>query len=613
MKSEENKQQKTSGINKGKLKIGDNWNAITIIALSQTNPLKAIAEFVENSIDAGAKNITILRGRERGEYYLKIIDDGAGIPLDNEGIPDFKYVATHICDSIKKRLKQEGKTGIQGEFGIGLLSFWIVGERLILTCAGSDNQTYQMEMRKDKPGYTITKKKYLFAYQGTELVIHPLLPGIRQLTGEKIQNYLASELRDRIKKSGVYIKIKDRTARKEFIVKPRNFTGRLLHDFFPIQTKEGEIYFELYLNSYNSDNRIHISRMGTRVLSNITILDRFRKEPWTNGYIQGMIDVPFLTLTPGTRDGIVQDNKYALFVSKITPIEEKLKGIIEQEKKAEEEKASRDILKSVKNAFKEAFLALSREEYNWLDIYSVGKGKRKKPDTESAMISSDIEEESRGIPEKSEELILSPGDEQKFFEHPGPLYKAIISPSSAVVKVNGEKNFRVFPRDRNKRIIEHGIDVVWEIKDGGGSLENIENEVVTYKAPDEPGITILQAVVAQDESICSAEAIITVSDSLINKDKNKESEHQKGLPGYTFKRAPGQLWRSMYDKKNNIIIINNGHADYVYASRKRSRKLKYICKLYAKELVLINFMGYSTEDLLEHMVELSMYTEENLK
>jgi len=31
---------------RGKLKIGDDWNAITIIALSQSNPLKAIAELV---------------------------------------------------------------------------------------------------------------------------------------------------------------------------------------------------------------------------------------------------------------------------------------------------------------------------------------------------------------------------------------------------------------------------------------------------------------------------------------------------------------------------------------------------------------------------------------
>ncbi len=42
---------------RGRLKIGDDWNAIRIIALSQSNPLKAIAEFVENSIDAHAKTV----------------------------------------------------------------------------------------------------------------------------------------------------------------------------------------------------------------------------------------------------------------------------------------------------------------------------------------------------------------------------------------------------------------------------------------------------------------------------------------------------------------------------------------------------------------------------
>ena len=107
----------------GKLRIGDHWSAISIIALSQDNPLKAVAEFVENSIDARAGNINIVRGRQRGEPYLKIIDDGEGVRRDEAGVPDFRYVATHICDSIKKRLKRDGAQGIQGEFGIGLLSF----------------------------------------------------------------------------------------------------------------------------------------------------------------------------------------------------------------------------------------------------------------------------------------------------------------------------------------------------------------------------------------------------------------------------------------------------------------------------------------------------------
>ena len=105
----------------GKLRIGDDWNATRIIALSQSNPLKAIAEFVENSIDAHAKTITITRGKEHGAHYLAIKDDGEGVPRNEDGLPDFKYVATHICDSIKRRLKADGHgAGLQGEFGIGL-------------------------------------------------------------------------------------------------------------------------------------------------------------------------------------------------------------------------------------------------------------------------------------------------------------------------------------------------------------------------------------------------------------------------------------------------------------------------------------------------------------
>jgi hypothetical protein len=58
----------------GKLRIGDDWNAITIIALSQDNPLKAVAELVENSIDAEASSIAITRGCERGDLYLELLD-----------------------------------------------------------------------------------------------------------------------------------------------------------------------------------------------------------------------------------------------------------------------------------------------------------------------------------------------------------------------------------------------------------------------------------------------------------------------------------------------------------------------------------------------------------
>jgi hypothetical protein len=151
----------------GRLRIGDDWNAITIIALSQDNPLKAVAELVENSIDAGARNVTITRGRRGGEQYLTVSDDGEGVRRNKAGEPDFHYVATHICDSIKRRLRAEGAHGIQGEFGIGLLSFWTVGEHLAMSSSGADGRTYEMRMRKGDPSYAVVRRRILHAEPGT--------------------------------------------------------------------------------------------------------------------------------------------------------------------------------------------------------------------------------------------------------------------------------------------------------------------------------------------------------------------------------------------------------------------------------------------------------------
>jgi hypothetical protein len=86
----------------------------------------------------------------------------------------------------------------------------------------------------------------------------------------------------------------------------------------------------------------------------------------------------------------------------------------------------------------------------------------------------------------------------------------------------------------------------------------------------------------------------------------------QGLPGYTFERAPGEAWRSKFDVKGNVIVVNNGHRDFVFASRSKSLKLRYLVRLDAKELVMLNFAGMPADQLLERMVELSLRTEEHL-
>ncbi len=42
-------------------------------------------------------------------------------------------------------------------------------------------------------------------------------------------------------------------------------------------------------------------------------------------------------------------------------------------------------------------------------------------------------------------------------------------------------------------------------------------------------------------------------------------------------------------------------------------QLRYLVRLYVKELVLKNFAGLAADQLLERMIELSLYAEEKLK
>ncbi|MCK5082784.1 MAG: ATP-binding protein, partial [Candidatus Omnitrophica bacterium] len=429
---------KSDRVKSGQLKIGDTWNAITIIALSQNNPLKAIAEFVENSIDAKAKKIMIIRGRSKGKTFLKIADNGEGVPKDKDGQPNFKYVATHICDSIKRQLKKEGIEGVQGEFGIGLLSFWTIGKALTLRSSGTDGQIYQMKMVRGTPGYHITKSRSFAPMEGTELVITDLLPGLRQLSGDKIQRYLASELRDRIRKSGIEVRVLDRVTRSEYLVEPRKFNGQLIHHKSILSEPFGEIYTEIYLNAPSQENHVALYRSGTRVVPSLDHLDVFDKEPWASQYFQGLIDAPFLNLTPGTRDGLIRDEQFSQFADALSSLEEQLNAIVAQQQQQQDEASNRHILKSVQKALREALLILPEEEYDWFEVYSKGNGPKQKEIADVMPYAVENFDSHQKLTQTTVEE--TPEDKQtQFFEYAGPLHRTQILPASCTLVIKQQR------------------------------------------------------------------------------------------------------------------------------------------------------------------------------
>ena len=141
------------------------------------------------------------------------------------------------------------------------------------------------------------------------------------------------------------------------------------------------------------------------------------------------------------------------------------------------------------------------------------------------------------------------------------------------------------PRDRSRQRVVEDLQFLWEITEGGGSLSDARNQEIEYLAPATPGLARLKVSVTQRAITCVAEALITVSATL-EAGVNSTTVTARGLPGYTFERAAGELWRSRFDVERNLIIVNNGHRDFVFARKNRAWLL--FSASYVKELVLRN-------------------------
>ena len=594
---------------RGQLRIGDHWNAITILALSQSNPLKAIAEFVENSIDAGATKVHIFRGKKNGQSYLRIVDNGNGIPKDESGIPDFKYVATHICNSIKRHLKARGAQGIQGEFGIGLLSFWTVGEQLTLRSADQSGHVHQMIMRRSEPGYEISKSRALLAESGTELIVQPLLPGLKLVNGEKLQWFIGMELRNRLLGRGVEVYIHDLVSRNEYVVEPQRFEGRKL----ALSEIQG-LKHEIYLNSQSSSHRVGLYRQGTRVFEDIQSIPDLDPSVWGSGYFAGFLEWPDIQLTPGSRLGVIQDEKYETMVRAIVLLEALLREEMSLLKKAEEEEASRATHATLHRAFRDALGLLPPEEYDWFELRGLRDRNTKIASGDaSTAFAKEAETGAERVSEEEGEVGSKP-IQPAFFEFPGPLFSVRIAPASCLVPVEKEKKLRAIARDRKGTPVSEGLRYRWEILDApnGGILLHADQQEVSFQAPAEPCVIQIRVVVIQAGVEVSADAVVTVTDSLVSQ-RAETSKPYKGLPSFTYERSPGELWRSRFDAERNLISVNSGHRDFLFASSKPNLKLRYLVRLFSKELVLANFQGLSQVEIVDRQIEVSLRAEEFLK
>jgi hypothetical protein len=588
----------------GRLQIGDQWNAITIIAHSQTHPLKAICELTENAIDAGARHVRIVRRRSKGQLYLELEDDGRGVAADESGLPDFQRIATHLCDSMKRHLTATQRRGVHGEFGIGLLSFWSLGEELRMISGGNGTPLRELCLVRGQQEYEIRPVKGRLATVGTRVVVGPLLEATKNLvTGEKIARYLSAELRDRIRATGVAIDVADPVARRQMRVTPREFEGERLEIPRRYATPLGDVSVEIYARADDATDPAGISlcKDGTRVLATVTELLPFQNAPWNDRRLVGLVDFEPLTLAPGTRSGVVPDAAFEALVAVAPAIERDILETLASREQAEAERASRQLLKQVHKAFASALADLPAEDYLFFDIPK-----------QSPVLQSNAGGAGESLAVRGADATGGPTGSTDpraaptlFAVEPGPL---------ATIRITPRHPRR--PPGRGCRLMAtaidaQGVEVVaglvwsWKVVAGAATLEPDGEACVVTSATT--GMVVVEAVARQ----FLIEATDRVDVKFVEPTQG-EGDGGRGLPSYRLEAEHGQPWRSRYDSAANEIVINSAHRDFLASRSSPARHRRYIGKLYGKEVVLTNFPHESPAEVMERLIEVTLRTEDAL-
>ena len=585
----------------GTLTIGDQWNAITIIAHSQTHPLKAICELTENAIDAGATRVRIARRRAQGSLFLEVEDDGRGVASDASGAADFERIATHLCDSMKRQLQGAQRQGVHGEFGIGLLSFWSLGEELRMTSGGGPGPLRELHLVRGEREYTIRPARGRLAIRGTRLTVGPLLEGTKNLvTGEKIARYLSAELRDRIRRTGVTIDVVDTVARREIRVVPREFDGERLEIPRRYPTPLGDVSVEIYRrgDEATGGGGIAICKDGTRVLADIAELLPFQRAPWTDRRLEGLVDFDALAVAPGTRSGIVIDAAFEALAAAAPAIEADILMAVTSREQAEAERASRQLLKQVHKAFASALADLPAEDYLFFDIpkHDLVIQQHEGPPSDGGV--------PGGQPARPRPPVAEPAP-RLFAADPGPLATVRISPRHPRRPPGGSCLFTAVARDAQGLEIPGGVKGAWRIVSGSGAIA--VDGLSCRVASSDLGLVTVEVTARQGD--------VEVSDRVDLKfmvDPGGEGPGGRGLPGYRLEPEHGQPWRSRYDATGNEIVINSAHRDFLASRTAGARHRRYIGKLYAKEVVLTNFPHESPAEVMERLIEVTLRTEDAL-
>lgn len=597
---------KQSTATRVRLKPADPFELIRWLALSQSDPRKAVAELVQNSLDANARHVRLERRRIKSVPVLVVRDDGDGVIPEMSRAQALDHIATHIGHSRKLGLSpsERREKVIAGQYGVGLLGFWAVGHRLELRTRVIGSETWTMRLVENSPHAEFERVATGIDAPETytEIIVSDLHPvALRPLSGRRIADYLAAELRGQLLSREVEITVFDGmvrgVAQKSFSVVPRRFVGLRLE--LPAQIDVpgyAPVRVELYLAEGSERPAVQAACAGTLVADDLGELASLGlgDPPWVGRSLCGLVDFPSFNVPPGTRRGVVPNLAAAAFTEAL----DRLKPLVEAElarlERERTEAAERDVVRDLRRALRGLQRRLPQYEIPAID--SARGDPAEKPG------------EGQPLPRASEGGADGEAAPVVELFPPGPLLAVRIEPPQVGLAPGAERRVRAVATDAEGRRIADEVTYAWHLKVPGIVVrgEGVRPAVCAAPAARVGTRGTLSVEAQQGSRTARAEAAVEVVEA-----GEDEPAARLGIPEPRHVGDPGGLWRSRLT--GNVWDINSSHEDYVALRGDARARLRYLLALFAKEIVHRSYGRPGTDELLERMVEVLAHAERNLR
>lgn len=586
------------------LRPADPFDLIRWLARSQSDPRKAVAELVQNSIDAHARTVAIERRRLRGGPALVVRDDGEGVLPTLEREEALRFIATNIGASRKRNLSAEERRRlvITGQYGVGLLGFWSIGHRMEIRSRVGGSRVHVLRLVEDEPKVGIAEiaPEIGAPETYTEIVVTELHDAAsRALAGRRLAEYLAAELRGPILASGAAVEIRDALARglaqKRFSVAPKPFTGERLSvpEEWPVEGHPS-VRVELYLARGADRPAVQVSCAGTLVADDIAELHALdlAEPPWIGQELAGLVEFPAFTVPPGSRRGVVPNVAAEAFAEAMRKLGIAVSAELRRLERERRAAADRQVVEELRKALRG--LRTRLPQYDLPDVRggtgtSAGDGERGGP----------------GAPADGEAEELGHMVHPELFPA-GPIATAQVVPDPVEVAPGHEHRARAEVRDADGRVIREGMTFRWTVEGAGLAVHGEgPRPAVAAEGTTRVGTTgRLCVTVEKDGRAIEARAAVEVVEPRVE-------ETGLGIPEPSLVDAPGETWRSRFDGQR--WEVNQMHEDYLALKAEARARLRYLLTLLAKDLAQHAHRVPGAVEASEDVVAILALAERNLR